>query len=84
MSPMQGKICPVTGATSGIGLVTAWAFAQQGATVVLVGRNPERGAATVSSIQQETGNPHVTLLLADLDVASRDGAPAIARIRGRL
>ena len=40
-SPMQGKICMVTGATSGIGLVTAWVLAQQGATVVLVGRNPE-------------------------------------------
>jgi len=63
---MQRKICMVTGATSGIGLVTAQALAQQGATVVLVGRNPERGAVTVSRIQQETGNPHVELLLADL------------------
>ena len=65
-SPMLGKICLVTGATSGIGLITARALAQQGATVVLVGRNPERGAVTVSRIQQETGNPHVELLLADL------------------
>jgi retinol dehydrogenase-12 len=65
---MQGKICLVTGATSGIGLVTAQALAQQGATVVLVGRNPERAAAAVSSIQQETGNPHVACLMADLSV----------------
>jgi len=63
---MQGKICLVTGATSGIGLVTAQALAQQGATVVLVGRNPERTTATVSRIQQETGNPHVEYLIADL------------------
>ena len=46
---MQGKVCMVTGATSGIGLVTALALAQQGATVVIVGRNPERGAALLLS-----------------------------------
>ena len=68
---MQGKICLVTGATSGIGRVTAQALAQQGATVVLVGRNPERTAATVSRIQQETGNPHVECLMADLSVQAQ-------------
>ncbi len=63
---MHGKICMVTGATSGIGSVTASALAQQGATVVVVGRNPERGAATVQRIMQETGNDAITLLIADL------------------
>jgi len=70
-SPMQGKICLVTGATSGIGLVTAQALAHQGATVVLVGRNPERGAATISRIQQETGNPRVECLIADLSAQAQ-------------
>src|SRR5919197_1659473 len=70
-SSMQGKICLVTGATSGIGLVTARALAQQGATVVLVGRNPERTTATVGRIQQETGNPHVECLLADLSAQAQ-------------
>ena len=65
---MQGKICLITGATSGIGFVTAQALAHQGATVVLVGRNPERAAAAVNSIQQATGNPHVACLMADLSV----------------
>src|SRR5262249_11428688 len=64
----QGKICLITGATSGIGLVTTRALAQQGARVVLVGRHPERTAATVSRIQQETGNPHIEYLIADLSV----------------
>src|SRR5882762_4944317 len=68
---MQGKICLVTGATSGIGLVTARALAQQGATVVLVGRNPERTTATVSRLQQETGNAHVECLMADLSVQAQ-------------
>lgn len=70
-SSMQGKICLVTGATSGIGLVTARALAHQGATVVLVGRNPERGAATISRIQQETGNPRVECLIADLSAQAQ-------------
>ena len=68
---MQGKICLITGATSGIGLVTARALAQQGATVVLVGRNPERTTATVSRIRQETGNPHIECLMADLSAQTQ-------------
>lgn len=64
--PMKGKICMVTGATSGIGKVTAQILAQQGATVIVVGRNPEKGATTVSQIKQQTGNPAVEFILADL------------------
>jgi len=56
----------VTGATSGIGLATAQSLAQQGATVIAVGRNPERGAAAVAQMQQQTGNPSVEFMLADL------------------
>src|SRR4029453_1518969 len=68
---MQGKVCLVAGATSGIGRVTAQALAQQGATVVLVGRNPERTAATVGRIQQATGNLHVECLMADLSAQAQ-------------
>ncbi len=60
------KICLVTGATSGIGAVTAGALARSGATVVLVGRDPGRGAATVDRIRRETGNREVEFRLADL------------------
>jgi retinol dehydrogenase-12 len=63
---MHDKICLVTGATSGIGLVTAEALARKGATVIVVGRNPLRGAAMVHRIQQKTHNPAVELMLADL------------------
>jgi NAD(P)-dependent dehydrogenase (short-subunit alcohol dehydrogenase family) len=38
---------------------------------VLVGRNPERGAATISRIQQETGNPRVECLIADLSAQAQ-------------
>ena len=63
---LQDKVMLVTGATAGIGQATAHALAQQGATVVVVGRNPQKCRATVRQIQQETGNPRVEYLVADL------------------
>ncbi|MEP7200110.1 MAG: SDR family oxidoreductase [Chloroflexota bacterium] len=63
---MSGKVCLVTGATAGIGQVTARVLAQQGATVIVVGRNREKSERTVAQIAQQTGNPHVEYLLADL------------------
>ncbi len=63
---MNGKICLVTGATSGIGKVTARALAARGATVIVVGRNPDKSAATVAQIRQQTGNSAVEFMLADL------------------
>ena len=63
---MQGKICLVTGATLGIGKVTARALADKSATVVIVGRDAAKTAATVAEIQAQTGNPQVTSIVADL------------------
>jgi NAD(P)-dependent dehydrogenase (short-subunit alcohol dehydrogenase family) len=63
---MQGKVCLITGATSGIGRITAQAIARQGAQVVLVGRDVTRGANSVAQIKQATGNDAVEFLLADL------------------
>ena len=65
---MSGKICLVTGATSGIGAATALALARKGATVVGVGRSPERCAAGAARIMSATGNSSVEFLLADLSV----------------
>ena len=64
--PMHGKVCMVTGAASGIGAITAQALAQQGAAVILVDRNSEKGAVTVNQIKQQTGNPAVEFMWADL------------------
>jgi NAD(P)-dependent dehydrogenase (short-subunit alcohol dehydrogenase family) len=63
---MQGKICLVTGANSGIGKTTALGLAQMGATVIMVCRDRTRGEAAQSEIKQQSGNPSVDLLLADL------------------
>ena len=63
---MHGKVCVVTGANSGIGKETALGLARLGATVVLVCRSQERGAAALAEIEQQSGNDSVSLLVADL------------------
>lgn len=67
---MNGKICMVTGATSGIGALTAEALARQGATVIVVGRCHEKCAATVGLIRHNTDNLAVDFLVADLSSQS--------------
>ena len=47
---MEGKVCVVTGATSGIGKAAAAALATLGAQVVLVGRDQGRAAAAAAEI----------------------------------
>ena len=63
---MQGKICMVTGANSGIGKVTALALAQMGATVVMVCRDRARGEEAQSELTTKSRNSAVDLLQADL------------------
>ena len=63
---MQGKICMVTGANSGIGKATALALAQMGATVVMVCRDRARGEEARSEITTKSRKNAVDLLLADL------------------
>jgi NAD(P)-dependent dehydrogenase (short-subunit alcohol dehydrogenase family) len=65
-SNMQGKICMVTGANSGIGKATALELAQMGATVVMVCRDRARGEEARSEITTKSRNNAVDLLQADL------------------
>src|SRR5246127_5692260 len=52
---LQDQRVLVTGATAGIGQVTAKLFARRGAAVVITGRDTQRGALTVAAIEAEGG-----------------------------
>lgn len=64
-TPMQGRVCLITGATSGIGRATALALGAMGAEVVLLCRDAAKGEATAAAVRA-AGAPRVDLLLADL------------------
>src|ERR1041384_1232747 len=67
---MDGKISVITGATSGIGKALALDLAKTGESVVLVGRDADRGSAALKDVTLETGNPNIDLQLCDLSILS--------------
>jgi retinol dehydrogenase-12 len=66
MADLQDKLVLVTGATSGIGEVTARELARQGAHVVILARNKQKAERTQHAIVEATGNQRVDIVLADL------------------
>jgi NAD(P)-dependent dehydrogenase (short-subunit alcohol dehydrogenase family) len=68
---MQGKVCLVTGGSSGMGLVTARELATMGARVVMLCRNRAKGEAVQAQIQAESSNLQVELIVADLSELSQ-------------
>ena len=73
---LQGKVCLVTGATSGVGLETARGLACLGAQVFLHGRNLQRLESALADIQRTTGNSNLIPLVAD--VASQQQVSRLA------
>jgi NAD(P)-dependent dehydrogenase (short-subunit alcohol dehydrogenase family) len=63
---MRGKVCLVTGSSSGLGKATALGLAQLGATVILGCRDKQRGEAALAEIRKESSNQMVELMLLDL------------------
>lgn len=55
MGRLEGKIAMITGATSGMGEAFAILFASEGAEVIVVGRDEERGNDVVSRIRDSGG-----------------------------
>lgn len=58
----------ITGASSGLGRVTAVELARMGANLTLVCRNRARGEDVIAEIREKTGSRTVTLLIADLSI----------------
>lgn len=63
---MQNKIILVTGATSGIGKVTATELAKTGAHIILLARNKEKAVQTKDEIIAESNNDNIDIFIADL------------------
>lgn len=61
---MDGKLCVITGATSGVGLAAARRLAQGGAKLVLVARNPEKAEAVKRELL-DAYSAQVELVIAD-------------------
>ncbi len=59
---MDGKVCVITGATSGVGYEAAKALAAGGAALVLVNRSPEKSARVQAELQNAYGCPVETVI----------------------
>lgn len=71
MSRLNGKVAIITGATSGMGRDTAYVFAEEGAKVMIVGRNEQRAKDVVQKIRESGGE--ADYVIADMeDRASLD------------
>lgn len=65
---LSGKVALVTGANSGLGMVSAVALARKGASVIMASRNPKKGQAALGSLQRQAPGAAVEFL--ELDLAS--------------
>jgi NAD(P)-dependent dehydrogenase (short-subunit alcohol dehydrogenase family) len=63
---VAGKVCVITGATSGIGKVAAEQLAGMGARMVVVARDPARGQALLARLSADAPNVAHSLHVADL------------------
>lgn len=70
MQRLAGKVALITGAGGGVGLGLAQAFAREGASVVITGRDEKRLAEAVRSIEQRGGR----VVACPGDASQRDSA----------
>ncbi|MFX1604163.1 MAG: SDR family oxidoreductase [Promethearchaeota archaeon] len=70
-SSMNGKVCIITGANSGIGEATAKGLAALGAEIIMVCRSKDRGEAAKRGIVKDTRNDRVSLMVTDLSLQAQ-------------
>ncbi len=75
MGKLDGKVALITGSTSGIGEACAKLFAREGASVVIVGRNEERGRLVEKAIVDEGGEA----FFIQCDVTDREAVKQLRR-----
>jgi NAD(P)-dependent dehydrogenase (short-subunit alcohol dehydrogenase family) len=66
MRPIEKQTILITGAIGGLGRELAQALADRGATLLLHGRDTERGLETVRKLKEATGNDRIQFCRADL------------------
>jgi NAD(P)-dependent dehydrogenase (short-subunit alcohol dehydrogenase family) len=67
---LKGRTAVITGATAGIGLATAVAFARAGALVLGTGRDPRRCSAAEQQVLKAAPGAEVCYMAADLSLQS--------------
>ena len=80
-APMDGRVCVITGANSGVGLEAAKHLARGGAHVVMVCRNPEKAEAAKAQVKELARAPVDVVLMdmARLDDVRRGAAELLER-----
>lgn len=63
---MSGKVCIITGGTSGIGKATALELARMGATIILPARNLGLADEVKKEIIEQTGNANIDVMPCDM------------------
>ncbi len=64
MDRLKGKVAIITGATSGMGRDTAYVFAEEGAKVMITGRDEKRAKEVVDNIKKNGGE--ASYVIADI------------------
>jgi NAD(P)-dependent dehydrogenase (short-subunit alcohol dehydrogenase family) len=81
--PISGSGVVVLGGTAGVGFEAAAQFAEQGARVLILGRDDERGAAACEKLRQRVPKSEIGFVRVDATNAS-DAVRAEAECRERL
>jgi NAD(P)-dependent dehydrogenase (short-subunit alcohol dehydrogenase family) len=76
MKPESKHIVMITGSTDGLGRKVAMDMVKEGATILLHGRNPQKGEAVIEEIRTATGNRSIRYYNAEL--SSLDSVRSLA------